>query len=245
VTTIWTLLQARTRTAPGTPLVTFIDGTAIERTELSALSLQNAAAKIANALRDEYDLEPGALVSVQLPVHWQRSTWCAGIWTAGCVLRTDTGGEADLVVTDLSGVAGAVAAGAHSIAVVSLHPFGLPLVQPVPPPAHDSTVVVRQQPDAYLFDPPHESDPALQLADGTVLTQAEVAGRAAGLAAQWSLAPGGRLLATERTGGRDGWLAALAVPLAMGGSVVLCSGVADERAMALAEKVTATASPSA
>jgi uncharacterized protein (TIGR03089 family) len=245
VTTIWTLLQARTRTAPGTPLVTFIDGTAGERTELSALSLQNAAAKIANALRDDYDLEPGALVSVQLPVHWQRSTWCAGIWTAGCVLRPDTGGEADLVVTDLSGVAGAVAAGSDSIAVVSLHPFGLPLVEQVPRPAHDSTVVVRQQPDAYLFDPPRESDVALQLSDGTVLTQAEVADRAAELASQWSLGTGGRLLATERTGGRDGWLAALAVPLAMGGSVVLSSGVADERAMALAEKVTATASPSA
>jgi uncharacterized protein (TIGR03089 family) len=243
--TIWTLLQGRARTSPGTPLVTFIDGTAGERTELSAVSLQNAAAKIANALRDEYELEPGAFVSVQLPVHWQRSTWCAGIWTAGCVLRADPGGGADLVVTDLSGVAGAVAAGADSIAVVSLHPFGLPLVEPVPAPAHDSTVVVRQQPDAYLFDPPRESDAALMLADGTVLTQADVAERATALASQWSLARGGRLLATDRTDGLDGWLAALAVPLAIGGSVVLCSGVADESAMALAEKVTATASPSA
>ncbi len=60
VTDVWSLLQRRRRDGAGAPLVTFVDAATGERTELSAVSLENAAAKIANALRDEYDLGPGA-----------------------------------------------------------------------------------------------------------------------------------------------------------------------------------------
>ncbi len=83
VSDLWTLLQRRRREGAGAPVVTYVDADAGERTELSAVSLENAAAKIANALRDEYDLGPGATIGLRLPLHWQRSAWCAGAWTAG------------------------------------------------------------------------------------------------------------------------------------------------------------------
>ena len=86
VTDVWSLLQRRRRESAGAPLVTFLDAGTGERTELSAVSVENAAAKIANALRDEYDLGPGAAIGLRLPLHWQRSAWCAGAWTAGCVV---------------------------------------------------------------------------------------------------------------------------------------------------------------
>ena len=76
---VWTTLTARTRSDGGAPLVTSIDGSS--RVELSAVTLANAAAKIANALRGELGLEPGDAVRVDLPLHWQLAAWQAGIWT--------------------------------------------------------------------------------------------------------------------------------------------------------------------
>ncbi len=39
--------------------------------------------------RAEFELEPGALLGLHLPQHWQRAAWCAGAWTAGCVVVPD------------------------------------------------------------------------------------------------------------------------------------------------------------
>jgi uncharacterized protein (TIGR03089 family) len=241
MTSIWSALEERARRAPGSPLVTFVDPSQGQRSELSGASMANAAAKIANALRDEYDLEPGAVVSVRLPQHWQRSAWCAGIWTAGCVVSLDDG-PADLVVCDSDGL-GQVETSVP-IAVVSMHPLGLPMSQPPPLPAHDATITVRQQPDAYLYEPPLGSTPAFRAASGDVLVQSDVLTRARELARDWSLDAGGRLLVTDATGGADGLLAALAVPLAVEGSVVLFRGTGDVAPTAQSERVTATAGPS-
>ena len=52
MTDVWSLLQRRRRDGAGGPFVTFVDTLSGERTELSTASLENAAAKIANALRD-------------------------------------------------------------------------------------------------------------------------------------------------------------------------------------------------
>lgn len=246
----WTLLQARKRRDPGTPLVTFVDGDRGERVELSVTSMENAASKIANALRSEYDLEPGASVAVHIPVHWQRAAWCAGIWTAGCILVLDedpaiaSGGEIDLRV---AGPAEASALAAHHldpIAVVSLHPFGLPIGEALPAGAHDATLTVRLQPDAYLFEPPDGSRPALRTRALGVLTGVDVLDMARRRAAEWGLSEGGRLLAGDRLDAMDAWLAAIAVPVAMGASVVLTTGAIDEAAVAATERVSAIAGPS-
>jgi uncharacterized protein (TIGR03089 family) len=230
VSDIWSRLQARTRAMPGTPLVTFIDATTGERTELSSITVANAAAKIANALRDEFDLGPGDVVSLQVPAHWQRTAWCAGAWTAGCVVAVD-GRPGDLVVAGPEEAATA----SGPVAVVSLHPFGLPITTPLPA-GTDVTLAVRQQPDAYLYDPPSADEPALLVDDGA-LSHSEVLALATQRAAQWGLAPGGRLLADDAATGLDAWLAALAVPLAIDGSTVLVRG--DGASIAEQEHVTA------
>ncbi len=213
---VWTLLQRRTRSSGALPLVTYLDPASGERTELSATSLANAAAKIANALRDEYGLEPGDAVALDLPQHWQRSAWCAGAWTAGCVV-TDDPEHADLVVT----TAPRAADHAHrtSVVVVSMHPFGLPVTDPLPVGVTDATIAVRQQPDAYLFGMPDASTPAL-FVTGTSMSQEEA------LASAQDLGPGSgdRVAVPATLRGLTGWLACLALPLAIDGSVVLLAG---------------------
>jgi uncharacterized protein (TIGR03089 family) len=237
---VWTLLQRRRRDGGGSPVVTFVDGAADVRTELSATSLENAAAKIANALRDEYGLEPGSTVGLALPVHWQRSAWCAGIWTAGCVVDVAPGAPVDLLVTALDPDGMPLSRGTGEIAVVSLHPFGLPISDPLPDGVVDVTLTVRQQPDAYLFEPPVAGMPALR-SGGRTLSQAEVLECAAALADEWGLGSGGRLLAVELIDPRDSCLAALAVPLVRSASVVLAHGVTDLDRLADQERVTARA----
>jgi uncharacterized protein (TIGR03089 family) len=238
VTDAWTLLQRRRREGAGGPFVTFVDGGSGERTELSAVSLENAAAKIANALRDEYDLGPGSVVGLRLPLHWQRSAWCAGVWTAGCLVAPDSD-DADLVVTT-AGDAPDLVGHPAPLAVVSLHPFGLPVVELLPPGVDDVTLAVRQQPDAYLYDPPTGDLPALRTA-ALELDQSALLDLALALGTQWGLEPGGRLLVRDTVAADDGWLAALAVPLACGASVVLVTGAGDVDRIAEQERVTAAA----
>jgi len=229
-------LAARVRQSPGTPLVTYVDQARSERTELSATTLANAAAKIANALRDAYDLEPGALVALLLPLHWQLAAWLAGSWTAGMIVTTDASPSADLVVTTPD----RAAAVTGDVAVVSLHPFGLPLTDPLPPNAHDVTITIRQQPDAYLFDTPESSAPALRIHD-TDLSSQEVWLHAASLASAWGLEHGGRLLATGSALGLDAVLAVSAVPLVAAASVVIAVPPVDVEAISNGERVTASA----
>lgn len=207
-----------------------------ERTELSATSLENAAAKIANALRDEFGAEPGTVIGLHLPQHWQRSAWCAGAWTAGCIVAPRSV-DADLLVAsaelacDLAG---------RDVAVVSMHPFGLPLTQALPAGAFDVTVPVRQQPDAYLYDPPSADYPALRIGDHG-LSQAEVLEVAAARALGWGLSAHGRLLVAEDLEELDAWLCACAVPLAADASVVIVSGGTATDALIDNERVTASA----
>ena len=217
---------------PSSPIVDAATG---ERTELSAVSLENAAAKIANALRDEYDLGPGATIGLRLPLHWQRSAWCAGAWTAGCLVAPDST-EADLVVSTVAEAA-TLAIAVPRLVVVSLHPFGLPVADPLPSGVDDVTLVVRQQPDAYLFDPPLASTPALRTDDG-VLDQSALLDLARARGTEWGLMPGGRLLVRESVADLDGWLAAIAVPLACQASAVLVRGAGDIDSIVAQERVT-------
>lgn len=233
---IWSLLQARRRADPGSPLITFVDVATRERTELSVTSTENAAAKIANALQQEFDLEPGARVGLHLPAHWQRSAWCAGVWTAGCVVAPGAV-DADLLV---SGPAEAevLADGGREVAVVSMHPFGLPHDGPLPAGAEDVTITVRQQPDAFLGAPPSAGDIALEI-DGRTWNQSGLLDWAGERGAEWGLTAGGRLLVDDATDPVDAWVAALATPLACRAGVVLVRG--DGALVAGQERVTARA----
>lgn len=234
---VWTSLQQRARSDAGAPLVTYVDAAAGERTELSAITLANAAAKIGNALREEFDLEPGSTVGLHVPLHWQRTAWLAGAWTAGCLVLPDAV-EADVIISGPRQAVDLASAGLGEIGVVSLHPFGLPLTGELPPGAFDVTLAVRQQPDAYLFEPPCPDSVALAVG-GRVLDHAALFQRAADLGQAWGLAAGGRLLVDQQTDSADAWLACLAVPLACRASVVLVAG--DGAVVADQERVTAHA----
>ena len=226
--------------------MTFVDAARDERTELSAVSLENAAAKIANALRAEFELEPGALLGLHLPQHWQRAAWCAGAWTAGCVVVPDgPPAQMDLLVSSPERAESLAAEGrSPALAVVSMHPFGLPLSTDPPAGAVDVTLAVRQQPDAYLFEPPGPADAALRI-EGRVMTQEQALDAAAELAARWGLVAGGRLLVGPDLDALDAWLACVAVPLVADASVVLLGDGPASDALIERERVTATAGSSA
>lgn len=240
MTDVLAALRGRLRTDGSAPMVTFVDATAGQRTELSATSVANAASKIANALRDEFDLEAGARVALRIPPHWQRSTWIAGALLAGCVVDAvaSAPGGADLVVAGPA-QAEALAREGRSLAVVSLHPFGLPTIDPLPGGCFDVTLAVRQQPDAYLHEPPTPDLPAWLLPDGGVLDHRALLELGAARAADWGLARGGRLLVGPNTEMADAWLASFVVPLAASASVVLVDGDADLDAIARQERATA------
>lgn len=239
---IWTLLQRRLRSQPAAPLVTWVDGAS--RVELSATTLANAATKIANGLRDELDLQPGARVGLDLGAHWQCSTWCAGIWVAGCVVDTATATKDDLGAVDLqvvgAGRAGAVTA-AGQVGVLSLHPLGLPDRGALPSGALDLSRLIPAQPDQLLFQPATGSAPCYR-SDHRVATQDELLQVAAELAGDWGLQAGGRLLAPADLDPERLWLACLAVPLVAGAAVVLAPN-SDPRDAGLVrrEGITATA----
>lgn len=179
--------------------------------ELSGASVANAAAKIANTLVNEFDLEPGDRVGVHLPWHWQRVTWLVGIWSAGCEVVPGGGAGCDLVVTGPREAAGL----AGDIQVVSTHPFGMPLspeqLAQLPAGAQDVTLLVRAQPDQQLFIGDHGDQLAI---DG--MTQKQLLG--------W-----GQTFATDHPattrlgiipGDRQWWLPAI-WPLVNSGSTVM------------------------
>ena len=154
---IWPMVaaKARDRAHAGAPVLTAYDQGA--RTELSALTLANAVAKAANALVDEADIEPGDLVAVDLPWHWQRCVWLLACWSAGATVhlgRTDGRVRLQLVDPSVDGPLG----GAASTWAVSLHPLGMPAAD-LPAGVEDAVLLARGGADDFLA--PTQVGPAL------------------------------------------------------------------------------------
>lgn len=206
-TDIRTALVARKD--PGQPFITHLGEAG--RVELSGASVANAAAKIANALANEFDLQPGDTVGVHLPWHWQRVTWLLGIWSAGCTAVPGGGEECDLLVAGPSEAAGLPGA----VQVVSIHPFGMPLdpaaAAQLPPGVEDVTLAVRTQPDQQIFIDEHSATLAL---DG--LTQEGLLDQGRAFARAY---PDARRLGIGQ-GELQWWLPAI-WPLVTDGSVVI------------------------
>jgi uncharacterized protein (TIGR03089 family) len=179
--------------------------------ELSGASVANAAAKIANTLVNEFDLEPGDRVGVHLPWHWQRVTWLVGIWSAGCEALPGGGAACALVVAGPREAAEL----AGEVQVVSTHPFGMPLSSEqqaqLPDGAQDVTLLVRAQPDQQLLVGDHSDRVAL---DG--MTQQQLLNLGHTFAAEYPTAT--RLGITP--GERQWWLPAI-WPLVTSGSSVM------------------------
>ena len=213
-------------TNPARPLITHYDDATGSRVELSAATLANWAAKTANWLTEEYDVEPGDPVAVVLPAHWQTAGVLLGAWWCGAHVIA---APADALVT-LTGPSDTVTTGGV-LARVSLHPMGMGLgsVDSIDD-AVDYIAEARVHGDQYLAlqDVPGTT-PALE---GSTVDEVVTAARDATI-------PGGaRVLSTldwtVPTGVMNGFLAVLAA----GGSLVQVSNPArldDHRA---AERTT-------
>jgi uncharacterized protein (TIGR03089 family) len=208
---------------PGRPLITHYDDVVGSRVELSGATLANWAAKTANWLRDEHDVEPGTPVSVRLPAHWQTAGVLLGAWWCGAHVVDDPAGAAVAFVGPEAQQTSAVKA--DVVAVVSLDPMGRGLDHE-PAGAVDYLVDVRAHPDDFVvLDPIPGDTPALL---GSTVDN--VVGRARDRAAALGIATGTRVMSTLDWLLPDGVLDGLLAVLAGRGSLVQCDN-ADPAAL--------------
>ncbi|TCP56093.1 uncharacterized protein (TIGR03089 family) [Tamaricihabitans halophyticus] len=209
-----TLLRPYLRDAAARPLITHYDDALGSRVELSATTLANWAAKTANWLTDEFDVEPGMSVGVRLPAHWQTAGILLGCWWCGARV-VETG--PDLAVT--FGTVSEPAPASGELAVVSLDPMGMALREPPAGGAFDYVSEVRVCADDFLAPPPVSPDsPAL-----AELSVAEVLDQARQLASKHALDKESRVLSTLDWTVPDGILRGLVAVLRAGASLVQCS----------------------
>jgi uncharacterized protein (TIGR03089 family) len=199
----------RTGTTAARPLITFYDDATGERVELSGTTTANWAAKAANLLREECDVEPGTPVALLLPAHWQTAAVLLAAWWCGAVVVTEPG-DAEWVLCDADRVDIALAsAPAGGVVALSLDAFGKG-VPGLPPGVVDFATEVRLQGDEFV--------PWAQVADIApaldATTVGEVLADARARAGELGLSRTDRVLSTldwnTPTGLRDGLLAVLA-----------------------------------
>jgi uncharacterized protein (TIGR03089 family) len=207
----------RTGAAAARPLITFYDDATGERIELSGTTTANWAAKAANLLRDECDVEPGTRVAVLLPAHWQTAAVLLAAWWCGAEVVAEPT-EADWVLCDADRVDLALAADpAGGVVALSLDAFGKGLPG-LPAGVIDFASEVRLQGDDFVpWSPVPDSAPAL--AGGSV---AEVLADARARAAALGLGPTDRVLSTLDWSSLDGVTDGLLAVLAAGASLVQC-----------------------
>jgi uncharacterized protein (TIGR03089 family) len=197
----------RTGPAAAQPLLTYYDDATGERIELSAITAANWAAKAANLLRDECDVEPGGRVALLLPAHWQTATVLLAAWWCGAEVVTDPT-TADWVLCDADRIDLALAAEpAGGVVALSLDAFGKG-VPGLPDGVLDFATEVRLHGDEFNPWQPVPDGPAL---DGASADEVLAAARAR--AAELGVSPGDRVLSTLDWSGpglMDGLLAVLA-----------------------------------
>jgi len=81
--TIGELLARELRRDGARPFLTWYDDATGDRVELSVATTANWAAKIANHLMDELDVQPGDDVTVDPALHWTTAVVLLGAWVAG------------------------------------------------------------------------------------------------------------------------------------------------------------------
>jgi uncharacterized protein (TIGR03089 family) len=211
-------LLDRARRDPASPLLTYRDLATGERMEFSAASLANAIAKTAGMLRDELDADPGSVVGVHLPFHWQRVVWLGACAATSTVFAPGAApAECDVLVVDRARLD--LIGSAREDVLVSLAPFGLPERADVPPGVTDAAVAMRGHPDVFVArDIPTESTPLLREPDRS-LSHGDVMDLASVELTRRGLGEGERFALVDPDRQTD--LLALAGPLARGGAAIL------------------------
>ncbi|HEY6423595.1 MAG TPA: TIGR03089 family protein [Pseudonocardiaceae bacterium] len=213
------------RTDPARPRITHYDDEAGSRIELSGATLANWAAKTANWLRDELDVQPGDAIAVLLPPHWQTAGVLLGAWWCGATVTTSPAGAVAVALCGLDRIADT--AGADEVAALGLDALGAGIAV-LPPGVRDFASEVRVHGDTFM---PGAPSPDTE----TLITAAQAR------AAQLNLTAGDRLLCTTNWDATVPGEVLLAV-LAANASLVQCSNT-DPTALparCTAERVTAT-----
>ena len=193
--------------------------------ELSAATFANSVAKTAGLLTGELAAQPGDSVRLDLGLHWQLSVWLAAADAVGLDVCVGAEGPQTAFVA----TAGPQDTSAGERILVSVSPFGLPGAV-APAGFVDHAREAPGQPDLYMGP----DVGGRLLIEGKWLSGAALRSEALALAASVDLPEHGRLGLSSRAASAP--LAAYAVPLLLGGAVVL---VADPAAEAAAERIDA------
>lgn len=195
---------------PARPLITQYDETFGSRVELSVATVANWAAKTANWLRDEYDVEPGADVAVLLPPHWQTAGVLLGAWWCGARVTADPSG-ADVTFGK---------PGDRATAIVALDPLGRGLPEP---PAHGVDYLNEVRVYGDTFDPWQQVPGDTKALEESTVD--ELVAAAHDRAATLGVTSGSRVMSTLDWTFPDGVLSGLLAVLAANASLVQCGKV--------------------
>ncbi|AIU91180.1 TIGR03089 family protein [Corynebacterium ulcerans] len=219
------LLRTILSSDPATPRLTVYNESTGARLDFSAQTLDNWAAKVANMLREELDLEQGSLISLDLPASWQCVAIVLGAMAAGidvefCPIEQAQGA---VVFMDSERI-DASPTFSGDVVLVTQDPFGRGVVECggiVPDGMIDFGPTVRFYGDQFF-------EPGTRIEE-SVDKQALAA-----------ITPGARALSTGWTTLTEMERTVLA-PLAAVGSAVVVTGIASDQrldAIGRAEKAT-------
>jgi uncharacterized protein (TIGR03089 family) len=205
------LLRPLLNSAAAKPLITHYDDEAGSRIELSVATVANWAAKTANWLVEEFDVEPGDEIAVDLPAHWQTAGVLLGAWWCGAdVVPESAGAKVAFVGPDTSTSAAA------ATAVVALDPLGRGLPAAPSDGALDYLSEARLSGDDFapLFPITGDTPALLGVTVDDVLAQAGVLAEKSGISGR------DRVLSTLDWSLPDGVLVGLLAPLSAGAHLV-------------------------
>lgn len=205
------LLRPLLSSSAARPILTHYDDAESSRIELSVATLANWAAKTANWLVEEFDVEPGDEVAVDLPAHWQTAGVLFGAWWCGAHVVQD---PAEAVVAFVRPDADTRAA--RSTALVALDPLGRGLGTAPSGGAFDYVSESRVCGDDFSPLLPIDGDtPAL-----TGTTVDELLERARKRATALGVGDGDRVLSTRDWALPDGVVDTVLAPVAAGAHLV-------------------------
>ena len=142
------------RSDPARPRVTFYEDTPGpaqgERIELSGKVLANWVSKAGNALQDEYDLGPGAVVRLCLPPHWRALYWALAVWSVGGAVDLAGGPSPDLLICDDAALAEGLEPTTGDVVLVTLAALARVHTGPVPAGAMDEARELATYGDQFV-----------------------------------------------------------------------------------------------
>lgn len=167
-----TLLRQWWSTKPSQPLLTYYGPDSV-RIELSGATVANYVSKTTNYFREELLTDPGDVLNVVLPLHWQSPILVWSAWAAGLTVSLDDDQDAIAIAA-----ADPVPTRAEVQLAISVHPWGMPMGAATPTGWTDLAAQVRMQPDlAPAPTWPAADQPWLQ-AEGVALGAEQLLGLA-------------------------------------------------------------------